>query len=249
MYTVVIWESYTLWQNVCNAPPSSPQSMTCQDIQEQFVKMFGSDPQRTVLPNPDGLSIMTGTVASRGARLPAIGGNDVVAYFSLKPGEKDVRGSPLYRRYIDSASTLPPDLLHYHPQPYEFWFSNSENAEKFEKDPWKFIPAFGGHCSYGIATRPDMTPELLADGRIGFTCIHSNEWDILNGTLYLNSCHMYYDFIKDPIKSTKDAHEQWKEWFGKSHGFGPINDRCFQDGRKWGGNPVGGVIPNQCYLQ
>ena len=253
MYTVVIWESYTLWKDVCKNSSSFPQSQstttTCKDIQEQFVKMFGSAPELTNLPTPEGLSVVTGTVAPQGARLPAIGGNDVVAYFSLKPGENDVRGTPYYRRYIDSANVLPKDLLHYHPQPYEFWFSNSENAEKFEKNPWQFIPAFGGHCSYGIATRNDMTPELLADGRIGFTCIHSNEWVILNGTLYMNSCQMYYDFINDPVESAKKAHQQWKEWFGQSHGFGPINDRCFQNELTWKGGPTRGLIPNQCYLQ
>ena len=179
----------------------------------------------------------------------AINGVDVVAYFSLKQGEeKDVKGTALYRRYINSSTILSSTLLQYHPEPYEFWFSTNENAILFEKNPWKYIPAFGGHCTHGISSRNDLTPEFLADGRYAFTCINTTQWYILNGTLYMNSCGMYKDFIKDPSGDARTSHARWKNWFGKESGYGPINDRCFQNGGFWDGNPIGALIPNKCVM-
>lgn len=35
---------------------------------------------------------------------------------------------------------------------YEFWFRSASNMKKFQRDPWKYVPQFGGFCSWGIAT-------------------------------------------------------------------------------------------------
>ena len=192
--------------------------------------------------------MLIGSAASMGPRLAAINGVDVVAYFSLPKGGKDVKGSPLHRRYLNASSTLSPELLRLHPEPYEFWFSTSSNAELFSQDPWKYIPAFGGHCTHGISSRSDLTPEFLTDGRYAFTCLNTSQWAILNGTLYLNSCGMYSDFLKDPSGDALRAHTKWKKWFGKERNVGPVNDRCFQNGGFWGGNPIGALIPNKCVM-
>jgi len=201
------------------------------------------------LPTSKGLSVLLGSTSKLGPRLIAINGVDVVAYFSLKQGEeKDVKGTALYRRYINSSTILSSTLLQYHPEPYEFWFSTNENAILFEKNPWKYIPAFGGHCTHGISSRNDLTPEFLADGRYAFTCINTTQWYILNGTLYMNSCGMYKDFMKDPSGDARTSHARWKNWFGKESGYGPINDRCFQNGGFWDGNPIGALIPNKCVM-
>ena len=90
--------------------------------------------------------------------------------------------------------------------------------------------------------------ELIADGRIGFTCINTTEWYVLNGTLYMNSCGMYYDFIKDPEGDARKSASIWKKWFGAERNVGPINDACFQDGQFWNGNPTGALIPTNCVL-
>ena len=39
---------------------------------------------------------------------------------------------------------------------YQFWFANEENLEHFSKDPWRYVPKFGGFCSYGTCCE---TPE------------------------------------------------------------------------------------------
>jgi uncharacterized protein (TIGR03792 family) len=245
LYTLVRWGSTPLWKQVCGGPGGDKK---CRQVQEVFETMFGSAPAMTRIPSADGLIVQMGGIAPLGPRLIAIGGNDVVAYYSLTRGERDVKGSPLYRRYLDSAKILPPSLLSYHPQPYEFWFSTNENAEAFEKSPWMYIPANGGHCTHGIASGEPFTRELIADGRIGFTCINTTEWYVLNGTLYMNSCGMYYDFIKDPEGDARKSASIWKKWFGAERNVGPINDACFQDGQFWNGNPTGALIPTNCVL-
>jgi len=243
IYTYTEWLSYNDWQAVCANPT------VCQKVHQEFVLLFGSDPPLERLPTSEGLAIRTGKSSLNGTRTPAVGGRDVVAYFGLKPGDRDVPGSPLHRRYVNVTGILAPDIMHYHPEPYEFWFSTEQNAQLFEANPWKYIPAFGGHCTHGLATRCDMTRDLVADGRVGFTCVNSTEWVILNGTLYMNSCGMYYDFIKDPASDIAKASEVWKKWFGSDRAVGPINDKCFQDGGKWGGNVEGALIPNKCNVQ
>ena len=94
----------------------------------------------------------------------------------------------------------PPSLLPIHPQPYEFWISSNANAMLFEQNPFKWLPAFGGHCTHGISEAfGGMTARDIVDGRRGFTCINGPRWVVLNETLYMNSCSMYEDFIKDPL--------------------------------------------------
>ena len=118
----------------------------------------------------------------------------------------------------------------------------------FDKDPWKYIPAFGGHCTHGISSRGELNATLLVDGRVAFTCVNTTEWVVINGSLYMNSCGMYYDFIKDPQADIEAASKMWTGWFGAARRIGPINDACFQDGGRWGGDPVGHLIPPHCVI-
>merc|ERR1711871_1156105 len=100
-------------------------------------------------------------------------------------------GSPQFRRWVNASAALPPELLDRHPEPYEFWFVSEANARLFEADPWRYIPAFGGHCTHGIAHRSDLTKESLTDGRVAFTCINTTRRAVVNGTTYMNSCGMW----------------------------------------------------------
>ena len=34
---------------------------------------------------------------------------------------------------------------------YPFFFSSTSNKEKFLANPWKYAPAYGGFCAFGIA--------------------------------------------------------------------------------------------------
>ena len=182
-------------------------------------------------------------------RVLAVNGNDVVAYQYLRAGEKDVPGLPQHRRLVNmSTALLPKALQAIHPAPYEFWFATEANARRFDADPWRYIPAFGGHCTHGIASRNDLTPALLTDGRMAFTCVNTTQWVVINQTLYMNSCGMYADFIKNPQRDIAIARQRWTTWFGAPRNMGPINDACFQDGANWDGNPIGALIPGKCVI-
>ena len=95
-----------------------------------------------------------------------------------------------------------------------------------------------------------MTAADIVDGRRGFTCVNGPRWYILNGTLYMNSCSMYEDFIKDPLGDIAKAKKQWEEWGFGGEWRGPMNDACFQDYTEWMKddpmNPIGHLIPERC---
>ena len=71
---------------------------------------------------------------------PVIGGYDVVAYFSLQPGEAGVLGSPEFAYNFTS-----PDVDGSPRFAHQFWFSSAANRDKFAADPWKYAPKNGGY--------------------------------------------------------------------------------------------------------
>jgi len=237
------WSSRALWKAVPSAG--------CATAQARFVELFGSAPSVRRFPSADGLDILVtaNSIRLSGSR-PAIYGNDVVAYQGLAVGQMDVTGSPTIKRFFDSAPLLPQDLRHMHPQPYQFWFKTETNAALFDLDPWRYIPAFGGHCSHCVADGPSQTLNVstLVDGRIAFTCVNTTEWVVMNNSLYMNSCSMYKDFLKDPSGDASKAGATWTHFFGQARFTGPINDACFQDGGRWGGDPIGHLLPPQCVI-
>ena len=118
----------------------------------------------------------------------------------------------------------------------------------------RYIPAFGGHCTHGIANLVDgdLTPAQMVDGRLAFVCVNTTNWGkVVNGTLYMNSCGMYDDFMVDPEGDIAKASAVWESWFGAPYDTtGPINDACFQNGYTWGGPPnwVAGLMPPACNI-
>ena len=240
VWSRIRWRDATSYKAVC-APGAGAQA--CAQVHSDFVAMLGFDPPMQRMPMTD---YMRDDEAPYGPRLAVLSGIDVVAYHSLTIGEHDVRGSPAHRRWLNSSVVLPPDLRHIHPRPYEFWFSSEGHAQAFEVDPFRYLPAFGGHCTHGIASRGDLNETLLADGRVAFTCVNGSRWVVLNGTLYMNSCSMWADFEKQPMEDIAAARGSWHSWFGGW--FGPINDACVQDAAAWDGDPVGALIPPKCVL-
>jgi uncharacterized protein (TIGR03792 family) len=247
IWTLTMWESRELWHAIDPALLGATAN--------EFEREYGAAVPVHRFPTAAGLTVERNSQDSDSAashprvRLPAIGGRDVVAYFALKPGDKDVRGSSRHKRFVNATGLLSPALLQIHPEPYEFWFSTETNANLFESDPWKYIPANGGHCTHGIASRNDLTPQLLVDGRVAFTCLNTSRWFVYNGSLYMNSCGMYADFIKNPSQDIAASRSRWKEWFGSATRAGPINDACFQDGGLFdGSNPIADLIPRRCVV-
>ena len=88
----------------------------------------------------------------------AADGADVVAYFSLQPGDDPVGGSQEHAHEWRGATWL---------------FSSAENLAAFRQNPERYAPAYGGYCAYAMA-RDRIAP------------IDPERWDIVDGRLYLN---------------------------------------------------------------
>ena len=244
-YAHVKWSHRNLWKNI-----SVPDLIATQ---KEFVECMGYAPTLTRLPTANGLDLYS-TVVPEHPTILGLAGFDVVAYHFLKEGEIDVPGSSSFISYLDPVAQhmLPPSLLPIHSQKYEFWFSTLKNKKLFDENPWKYLPAFGGHCTHGISEAfGGMDAKDLVDGRRGFTCVNGPRWKIVNGILYMNSCSMYEDFIKDPEGDIRKAEKQWKKWGFDINGWkGPMNDACLQDYQAWmkddSSNPIGHLIPPNC---
>jgi YHS domain-containing protein len=110
-------------------------------------------------------------------------GYDVVAYFD----DEAIEGHKEFSTEFDGA---------------KFKFISKENLEKFNIDPHKYIPQYGGYCAYALADKGK---------KVG---IDPESYQIMDGKLYL-----FYDSFfahtlkswneKDPKKLSKKADKNW----------------------------------------
>jgi YHS domain-containing protein len=117
-----------------------------------------------------------------------VGGYDTVSYFK---GSGPVRGNGRYTAEYQGVTYL---------------FSNEANKNAFEKEPQKYLPAFGGYCAYGVA----IEKKFWGDPQV---------WEIVDGTLYLNldkSIQQKWD--EDKPGYIKKADGNWDAIKGKSPG-------------------------------
>ena len=132
------------------------------------------------------LMLVFGTVAGAADRINmdrtglAIGGYDPVSYFAAgKPMKGDFQitaehGGAVYR------------------------FVNEESRSKFQKNPGKYLPQYGGYCAYGVS----VNAKFAADPTV---------WKIVDGQLYLNlDQNIAKLFNKDVSGHIDSANENWK---------------------------------------
>lgn len=86
---------------------------------------------------------------------PGVSGYDPVAYFT---DDKAVRGSGFHVTVVDGVT---------------YAFASAEHQKMFEANPQKYLPAYGGHCAYGLG----VGKKFVADPEV---------WKIVEGKLYLN---------------------------------------------------------------
>ena len=112
----------------------------------------------------------------------AVGGADVVAYFSLQPGDKYVKGSKDFTHDYMGAT---------------WYFSTAENRDLFAADPEKYAPQYGGYCAFAVSH--------------GFTkSVNPKYWHVVDGKLYLNF-NFFADrkWKKDRDAAILRADDQW----------------------------------------
>lgn len=144
-------------------------------------------------------------------------GFDVVQYHFIpayNDGGVAVRGLPEYAYNFNG---------------YQFWFSTAENRERFINDPWKYAPAWGGYCSWGVAT--EMSPPW--PWQVDYLGPPASPWEgwlVVNDTLMFNIWAGYSDrFMTNAEQNVQDAIARWKGWFGELHA-GPFNTHCIGHG-------------------
>lgn len=80
-----------------------------------------------------------------------------------------------------------------------WYFTSEENLELFKRSPEKFIPQYGGYCSYAVAK--------------GYTAkVDPTSWKVIDGKLYLSynqSIMKNWENYQD--KYIEEANDNWPE--------------------------------------
>lgn len=88
----------------------------------------------------------------------AVGGYDAVSFFSATPQNGPMRGSDKFEFAYKGA---------------KWRFSSAENLAKFQAEPAKYAPQFGGYCAWAVSQ--------------GYTAKGDPKyWRVVDGKLYLN---------------------------------------------------------------
>mmetsp|Transcript_15668 Transcript_15668/g.17418 ORF Transcript_15668/g.17418 Transcript_15668/m.17418 type:complete len:281 (+) Transcript_15668:2-844(+) len=142
---------------------------------------------------------------------PVLRGYDLVQYFFLEsPSDYGVPGIA---------------NITYSWRGYEFWFSTVENRQLFINDPWKYVPKFGGFCSYGIANEVEGWP--WSRNHMGPPAGPRDGWTVYKGSLYFNIYRSYSNlWLSDADNNIEKATKRWIEWWG-SEKEGPLNTHCY----------------------
>ena len=79
-----------------------------------------------------------------------------------------------------------------------YLFASKENKQTFDKNPEKYIPAYGGYCAYGVS----VGKKFVGDAEV---------WKVVNGTLYLNlDKNVQKEWEKDIPGRIAAADKHWK---------------------------------------
>jgi YHS domain-containing protein len=121
----------------------------------------------------------------------AVSGYDVVTYFSGGPkaGKKE------YTTTYNGA---------------KFAFSSDVNLKAFQASPGKYVPAYDGHCAFGVAQGGKVpgNPKL---------------WKVVGGRLYLNiTKSVQEDWEADIPGNLKKSTANWKKLASKGASKRPI---------------------------
>src|SRR5215510_10891728 len=108
-----------------------------------------------------------------------IGGYDAVAYFTEG---KPTRGNGHHVTVFDGVTYL---------------FASEDNKKKFDANPKKYIPAYGGYCAFGVTEEKKFVADPEA-------------WKIVDGKLYLNlDKDVQSEWEKDVSGNIRKADNIW----------------------------------------
>jgi YHS domain-containing protein len=80
---------------------------------------------------------------------------------------------------------------------YKYFFASKENKTIFEKEPEKYIPAYGGYCAYGVSVGQLFPVEI-------------DTWEIVDGRLVLQySQDVKREFARQKEANFRKAEANW----------------------------------------
>lgn len=129
----------------------------------------------------------TSTKVFKNPKGVAIKGYDPVAYFT---DNRPVKGKAEFRYKYKNAI---------------WWFKNEKHLKMFKKNSNRYMPQYGGYCSYGISHKKGL---VEAD---------PTKWKIIDGKLYLLGVKKVVDkiWLKDPQKNIDIGDSVWQNVYAK----------------------------------
>lgn len=111
----------------------------------------------------------------------AIKGYDPVAYFTLN---KATQGSESFTAQYQGAT---------------YRFLSAEHRDRFQKDPAKYVPQFGGYCAWAVGNNYTAPADPEA-------------WKIVDGKLYLNyNSKVQQRWMADEANLIQKATKNWPD--------------------------------------
>lgn len=164
-------------------------------------------------------------------------GYDVVEYHNLAKSAKGVPGNDIYKYVFPNEGAN-----------YTFYFKNQANLDKFRSDPERYLPRFGGFCSWGFANEWGSTVngQTVGDPNIPTNCqgcINNPPWpwtqyimgppadtdygwSVYKDNLYFNINSSYRRlWLSNADIFIERANKRWAKYYGDK--VGPLNVQSY----------------------
>ena len=126
-----------------------------------------------------GLVTSASAVSNIAYSITGVGGYDLVSYHVNK---RPIRGNGHFVVVHDGVNYL---------------FANEANKAAFERNPQKYLPAYGGYCAFGVS----VGKKFVGDPEV---------WRVVDGRLYLNlDVNVQDQWLKDVPGRIKSADANW----------------------------------------
>lgn len=118
----------------------------------------------------------------------AVGGYDVVAYFS---GSATMGFEAYKEEYMGTI----------------YYFSSKQNRKEFKKSPTSYLPQFGGYCAWAVAVKR----KKLTTNPETFDIVDGKLYLFFNGPLNDGIFNTLIPWNKETTKLIGEAYQNWEE--------------------------------------
>jgi YHS domain-containing protein len=148
-----------------------------------------------ITQNPGGAISPANVVSLDGNDRVMLKGADVVAYFT---DAQFKQGNPSIKSVYEKIT---------------FYFASQENKRRFDAEPTKYVPQYGGYCANGTAYGIPWGGD-------------ADTWRVIDGKLYIFGGEQSRDaFLLEPQKNLQLAEKYWNEEVKGSNAFVQRNKR------------------------